>query len=52
MFDVARYKKHRLSANAKPGTINRELAVISHWINKAVDWKWLDHKLCNIKKLK
>lgn len=51
-FDIERYKKHRQSANAKPGTINRELAVISHLLNKALDWKWLDHKPCNIKRLK
>jgi integrase len=51
-FDIERYKKQRLAANAKPGTINRELAVISHLINKAVDWQWVDHKPCNIKRLK
>jgi integrase len=51
-FDIERYKKHRQTANAKPGTINRELSVISHLINKAIDWKWLDHKPCNIKRLK
>ncbi|EKD74385.1 MAG: Integrase family protein [uncultured bacterium] len=51
-FDVERYKKHRHSGNAKAGTINRELAVISHLLNKALDWKWLDHKPCNIKRLK
>ncbi|MHB1948569.1 MAG: tyrosine-type recombinase/integrase [Gammaproteobacteria bacterium] len=51
-FDIERYKKHRLGVNAKSGTINRELAVISHLFNKALDWKWLDHKPCNIKRLK
>lgn len=51
-FDIERYKKHRQAANAKPGTINRELSVISHLINKAIDWKWLDHKPCNIKRFK
>lgn len=51
-FDIERYKNHRLAAKAKPGTINRELAVISHLLNKALDWKWLDHKPCNIKRLK
>lgn len=50
--DVERYKVHRLSAKAKAGTINRELAVISHLMNKATDWQWLDHKSCNIKRLK
>lgn len=51
-FDIERYKKNRLALNAKPGTINRELSVISHLINKAMDWKWLDHKPCNIKRYK
>lgn len=51
-FDIERYKKQRQEANAKPGTINRELSVISHLINKAIDWKWLDHKPCNIKRFK
>lgn len=26
--------------------------MISHLINKAIDWKWLDHKPCNIKRFK
>lgn len=32
--------------------VNRELAVLSHFINKALEWKWLEHKPCNIKRLK
>jgi integrase len=51
-FDIERYKKARKESNAKSGTINRELSVISHLINKAIDWKWLDHKPCNIKRFK
>jgi len=51
-FDIERYKKHRHDSKAKPGTVNRELSVISHLLNKAVDWNWLDHKPCNIKRLK
>lgn len=50
-FDIERYKKFR-AETAKPGTINRELSVVSHLMNKALDWKWLDHKPCNIKRLK
>jgi integrase len=41
-----------LNAHAKPATINRELAVVSHLIGKAIDWKWIDRKPCKIKKLK
>lgn len=51
-FDIERYKKLRQEAKAKPGTINRELSVISHLINKAIDWRWLDHKPCRIKRFK
>jgi hypothetical protein len=51
-FDIERYKKHRLEAKAKNGTINRELAVLSHLINQAMEWRWLDYKPCNIKLLK
>ncbi len=50
--DVEQYKAQRLKENAKPGTINRELAALSHLLNKAIDWKWMDHKPCNIKRLK
>lgn len=50
-FDVERYKKHRLTS-AKPGTVNRELAVMPHLINKAIDWQWLDRRPCTLKKLK
>ncbi|MFZ5482996.1 MAG: tyrosine-type recombinase/integrase [Pseudomonadota bacterium] len=29
---------------AKPGTINRELAVLSHLFNKAIEWGWMDRR--------
>jgi integrase len=67
-FDVERYKKQRGSEavmrpngpggkptygdNTKPATINRELAALSHLLNKAVGWGWLDHKPATIKRLK
>ncbi len=67
-FDVERYKKQRLEDDAqcsvlkdgtkrykgkmKPGTINRELAALSHLFTKAVEWGWLDHKPATIKRLK
>lgn len=42
-FDVERYKKHRLeSGTAVAGTINRELAALSHMLNKAEEWGWID----------
>lgn len=36
----------------KPGTINRELAALSHLFTKAVEWTWLDHRPAAIKRLK
>lgn len=40
-FTVDRYKRHRLDAGAANGTVNRELATLSHLLSKAVEWKWL-----------
>jgi integrase len=51
-FDIERYKKYRIDRGAKPGTINRELAVISHLFHKAMEWRWIDHKPAVIKRLK
>ena len=51
-FDIERYKKFRLDAGTAPGTINRELAVLSHVFSKATEWKWIDHKPAIIKRLK
>ncbi|MSR09704.1 MAG: site-specific integrase [Gammaproteobacteria bacterium] len=67
-FDVERYKKHRQHEKARkstvkgetaykqeppsPGTINRELAVLSHLLNKAVEWGWLDRRPAVIRRLR
>lgn len=51
-FDIERYKKHRQEQGAKPGTINRELAALSHLYTKAVEWNWIDHKPFVITKFK
>ncbi len=67
-FDIERYKKQRLEEDVqqnitkdgtrifkgktRPGTINRELAALSHLFTKAVEWGWLDHKSAPIKRLK
>ncbi|MDR2364694.1 MAG: site-specific integrase [Zoogloeaceae bacterium] len=29
---------------AKPGTVNRELAVLSHLFNQAIEWGWIDRR--------
>jgi integrase len=51
-FDVERYKKLRLEENAAKGTINRELAALSHLFSKAIEWKWVNHAPATIKRLK
>lgn len=51
-FDVERYKKSRLTEGASEGTVNRELAALSHLFNKALEWGWLDHRTAIIRRLK
>ncbi len=67
-FDVERYKKQRLDEDVqhnvtkdgqslyrgktKPGTVNRELAALSHLFTKAVEWGWVEHKPATIKRMK
>ena len=50
-FTVDRYKKRRVDAGASNGTVNRELAALSHLLNKALEWKWIQAKPCKITKL-
>jgi len=51
-FDVERYKKSRLEQKTSPGTINRELAALSHLFNQALEWRWMDSKPAIIRRLK
>lgn len=51
-FDVERYKKVRVEEGAASGTINRELAVLSHVYSKAMEWRWIDHKPVIIRRFK
>ncbi len=51
-FDVERYKKYRKENKIKPGTINRELAALSHLFTKAVEWGWIDSRPCKINRMK
>ncbi len=51
-FEIARYRKHRKDAGAADGTVNRELAVISHMFNKAVEWGWITHRPAKIARFK
>ena len=50
-FDVERYKKARLGKGTKPGTINRELAALSHLLTKAIEWQWIDKRPARLKRL-
>lgn len=50
-FDLERYKKARLTT-AKPGTVNHELAVISHIFTMAEEWKWIQARPVKVKLLK
>lgn len=50
-FDLERYKKTRKEENASNGTINRELAALSHLLSKAVEWKWITHRPAKINRL-
>ncbi|MHB9839965.1 tyrosine-type recombinase/integrase [Paraburkholderia terrae] len=38
--------------NATPGTINRELAVLSHLLSKAIEWGWITHRPAKLSRLK
>ena len=66
-FDIERYKRHRLSQPiqtrkklaegetapiTKPATVNREPAALSHLLNKAFEWGWIDRTTARICKLK
>lgn len=50
-FTVDRYKRKRTAAGAANATVNRELATLSHLLNRAVEWKWIRAKGCRIGKL-
>jgi integrase len=51
-FTVDRYKKRRLDHGAEPGTVNRELATLSHLFTMAVQWKWIKERPCHFEHLK
>lgn len=40
------------SAAAFSGTVNRELATLSHLLNKAIEWGWIDRRPARIRKAK
>jgi hypothetical protein len=50
-FTVEKYKTRRCEHGAAPATVNRELATLSHLLNRAVEWKWLDRLSVRPRKL-
>lgn len=48
-FTVDRFKKRRKDDGAANGTVNRQLATLSHILNCAVEWKWIKARNCKIK---
>ncbi len=50
-FTVDHYKRRRLDKGATAGTINLELATLSHLFNSAIEWKWLKSRPCKIRLL-
>ena len=51
-FEIEKFKKSRLDAGKAAGTVNRDLAALSHLFTKAIDWGWIDHPPAKIKRLK
>lgn len=39
--EVSHYIKSRIHEAASTATINRELSTLSHFLNRAVDWRWI-----------
>jgi integrase len=40
-LQVQQYVEHRVAAGFKRATVNRELATLSHFFNRAINWKWM-----------
>ncbi len=66
-YDIERYKKARSGQpirrpfkieagqeipRVRPASINRELATLSHVLNKAAEWGWIERPAAKIRKLK
>jgi integrase len=50
-FTLEQYKRRRVGAGATNGTINLELATLSHLLNCAIEWDWLKSRPCKIRLL-
>jgi integrase len=49
-FEVERYKRSRVNEGTKVGTVNRELAALSHLFSKGVEWGWIDKRPATIRR--
>lgn len=43
-LSIEKHKKRRKDAGKQAGTINRELVTIKHFLNRCVDWGWLEKR--------
>lgn len=41
---IEKHKRRRVAAGKQPGTVNRELVTIKHFLNRCVDWGWLPRR--------
>lgn len=40
-FTIQHYVRHRLDADAKQATVNRELSTLSHMLRRMAEWRWI-----------
>lgn len=45
-------KAAKAAPSTSPGTVNRELAALSHLFNKAIEWGWIEARPAKIRRLK
>lgn len=43
-LSIEKHKARRSEAGKSAGTVNRELVTIKHFLNRAVDWSWLEKR--------
>ena len=51
-FQVEEFKSQCLKEGTSPSTVNRYLAVLSHLLNKALEWGWINKLPARIRKYK
>jgi integrase len=43
-FGVERFKSHRSAEGCAPGTVNRHLTTLKHFVRMAADWNWMSRE--------